>query len=229
MRDDGGEKKKSGGIWETSPWVGKHLILVKAVVGGVKSIFVVVDLEEQKIVMESKVPVFSDNRFESTAVLHEGTLSVLNMCLEEYTNSDFSLEIPLDSDECNSSTLDLTKNPPEWSGGWTSLPKMNIKRLLPPVVVLYNKIYVFDFDSKDHPAEVYQIGGNKWEKITTPSGNLLDKPIPDPKGNRLIAFFDDSLYAYHPNIEKWNLVHQHLSRDNPLDASDVIVWGDDDS
>ncbi|MCI12804.1 hypothetical protein A2U01_0033911, partial [Trifolium medium] len=68
----GGEKKnwweKSGGNSE-SAWVGKYRILVKADSERVKSLFFVVDLKQQMIVMKHPEVVCSNTKFNSTAVL----------------------------------------------------------------------------------------------------------------------------------------------------------------
>ncbi|GAU23877.1 hypothetical protein TSUD_35470 [Trifolium subterraneum] len=112
---------------------------------------------------------------------------------------------------------------------------MNFRRHLPHRVVLGNKIFVFGGAIRDSPAvaEVYQIVGcgassdDKWEKLTFPCGGRFNpriKPVSDPSNNhRLIACFGDSLYAYYPKIEKWELLHQPLDGKDLFDAFSAIM------
>ncbi|KAK2377967.1 hypothetical protein QL285_078581 [Trifolium repens] len=215
----GGKGKK-----KNSAWVGKYRFLVKSWADGVKSEFFVVDLKKEMIVTKHPEAVWSGDDFESTAVLHKGILSVLNLGVinaknvvktpeqQCYTHSS-------DSNTCIS-TLDLTKTPFIWSN-WTPGPKMIFKRYSPYCAVLDKMIFAYRAaHSNSRNPEVYQIGGgvndNKWEEtaiIPFDPAFIAGPPISDPNNNRLIAFFHNSrsLYAYYLNKNYWEVLHQPLS------------------
>ncbi|WJX59105.1 hypothetical protein P8452_44476 [Trifolium repens] len=219
-----------GRTWKnnSAEWVGKYRILVKRWTSGVKSEFYVVDLKQEIIVTEHPKVVWSRDEFTTTAVLHEDTLSIVNIGVRNYKNSKPSkfLYNPIrvvnpepeqedyihssDSNTCIS-TLDLTKTPAIWSN-WTPGPKMIFKRELPYSAILDKMIFACRGTRlSSRNLEVYQIGGcGEWEEATIiPFGGDLTAhdpawisipPIPDPNNNRLIVFFENrnSLYAYYP-------------------------------
>ncbi|GAU21862.1 hypothetical protein TSUD_33590 [Trifolium subterraneum] len=77
---------------------------------------------------------------------------------------------------------------------------------------------------EDVGEEIYQIGDNKWEKITIPSGCPDFEPISDPNNNRLIGCFDKSIYAYNLTNEKWELLHKHIHGEDSL--NNYVVMAD---
>ncbi|XP_045824172.1 uncharacterized protein LOC123916668 [Trifolium pratense] len=172
----------------SAEWVGKYRILAKRWTCGVKSEFFVLDLKQEIIVTKHPEVVWSRDEFTTTAVLHEDTLSVVNIGVRKYKNSKPSKHKPYypimpvnpepeeeednyihssDSNTCVS-TLDLTKSPAIWSN-WTPGPKMIFKRESPYSAVLDKMIFACSGTRlNSRILEGYQIGGSssKWEETT---------------------------------------------------------------